>query len=363
MPRRATLIICTLLLVALFATAASAAPGSLDPSFGEGGTVTSPPAAAVSDLVVQPNGKVVGVADPTGAATLVRFEVDGDLDLSFGVGGIASQSFGDRGFRGSALARQLDGKLVIAGLISRLDRRGRIGVVRFNVDGTIDKTFSTNGLVVTGLGRDDAVAHSVEALPDGDLLVGANTGIGWVVLRYDAQGSLVPSFGEGGVASSLGNGNLSSSESMALQADGGIVLGGRATGGGFTDFALLRFDLEGDLDTSFGEGGQVQTNVGNSWEDIRDLVIQPDGKIVAGGSSNRSYAFTLVRYLPGGSLDPSFGGGDGIVQRAMGGPPSFGVEALVQQPDGKLVAAGTSDSLGTPDFGLVRFLDDGRLDR
>jgi uncharacterized delta-60 repeat protein len=103
----------------------------------------------------------------------------------------------------------------------------------------------------------------------------------------------------------------------------------------------------GDLDPSFGVGGKVTTDFG-AQEVAEDLVLQPDGKLVAAGSA-------LARYRPDGRLDPSFGVGGKVTT-------DFGASALVRQPDGKLVVAGTTTVTGFPDFALARYLPDGTLD-
>ena len=148
----------------------------------------------------------------------------------------------------------------------------------------------------------------------------------------DAPGDLDPTFGAGGKVTTVFGGD-SRAYVLVLQPNGKLV----AAGVGPNGFALARYNPDGSLDTSFGAGGKVTTPIGAA----NALVLQPDGKLVAAGSNYISPSdFVLVRYNPNGSLDTSFGG-DGKVTTAIG----FGAEAnaLALQPDGKLVAAGTSD--------------------
>ena len=143
---------------------------------------------------------------------------------------------------------------------------------------------------------------------------------------------------------------------VAMQSDGKIV----AAGDSYNDsngwsFALVRYNSNGSLDTTFGTGGKVLTNIGAG---VRDIVIQGDGKIVAAGYSYVTPDnFVLVRYNSNGSLDTSFGSG-GMVLTSMGG----GVTALALQGDGRIVAAGYSHISYGYDFALARYDTNGTLD-
>jgi uncharacterized delta-60 repeat protein len=129
------------------------------------------------------------------------------------------------------------------------------------------------------------------------------------------------------------------------------------------DFALVRFNSNGSLDTGFGFGGTLRTFFGGGSEGANALVIQPDGKLLAAGFSNGAgpddFDFALARYNADGSLDASFDGGIGAgggFRTFLGGGKAEGAEALVIQADGKLVAAGYSDSGGDDDFALIRYV-------
>src|SRR5207247_429997 len=128
------------------------------------------------------------------------------------------------------------------------------------------------------------------------------------------------------------------------------------------DFALARYNLDGSLDTSFNGTGKVTTAIGTSNDSVADLAIQPDGKIVAVGKSRNGsqILFTLARYNPNGSLDTSFNG-TGKVTTAIG-TDNDDANALAQQPDGKIVAAGYSYNGSNNDFALVRYNPNGSLD-
>ena len=167
--------------------------------------------------------------------------------------------------------------------------------------------------------------------------------------------------------------SYASAAAVAIQPDGKIVAGGRRDGAGYThdpaessDFALARYKPNGRLDPSFGAGGRVLTDFSLSFDSLEAVVLQPDGKIVAGGYSSRpdgGSGFALARYESRGRLDPSFGRHGKV--RIRFGPSGSAAYALALQPDGKIVAAGTnSGNEVTPQSWVVaRFNPGGSLDR
>jgi uncharacterized delta-60 repeat protein len=241
--------------------------------------------------------------------------------------------------------------------------------------GDLDPSFGSAGKVLTEFGEGIAPAcspsictsqaNALLSQPDGGLVAlgsAGNPGAGafpadrdFAVARYEADGSLDPSFGVQGQQTADFGGASGESDSVAedgvLQADGKIVAAG--TKGHFVgDFALARFNADGGLDPSFGSAGQQLTDLGGN-DRIFGLALQDDGKIVAAGMSGEDVAF--ARYASDGSLDPSFSG-DGTVTVALGkASRAFGVAI---QPDGRIVAAGVSRGR----FLLVRLQPDGALD-
>ncbi|MBP8651596.1 MAG: InlB B-repeat-containing protein, partial [Deltaproteobacteria bacterium] len=146
-------------------------------------------------------------------------------------------------------------------------------------------------------------------------------------------------FGEGGIVTTpLGEDTQDEARALAIQADGKIVVAGRSSSGADYDFAVVRYDDDGSLDTTFGAGGIVITPVGIN-DVFYALAIQADGKIVAAGCSRDGADddFAVVRYNDDGSLDTTFGAG-GIVITPVGINDVF--YALAIQADGKIVAAG-----------------------
>ena len=170
-------------------------------------------------------------------------------------------------------------------------------------------------------------------------------------------------FGQGGVVSTAFNttGN-SSSNSIAIQADGKIVAGASSQNGGHNEFAIIRCNIDGNIDKTFGTNGVVTTQVGTAGNDVNSVAIQSDGKIVAGGDCNNETqtVFALVRYNTNGSLDTTFGT-NGVVTTLIGSGGDY-VKSIAIQSDGKIVAAGASVNKGLDNLALVRYNSDGSLD-
>jgi uncharacterized delta-60 repeat protein len=290
--------------------------GSLDPSFGTGGKVRTDFASSSDDrafaLALQPDGKiVVGGSSTAGGGSadlaLARYNANGSLDASFGSGGKVLTDFGSSSADAAfALALQSDGKIVTAGY-STASGNLDFGLARFNANGSLDASFGSGGAVVTDFSSpssDQAFALALQ--PDGKILAAGDSAIDeglddFALARYDIDGSLDASFGSGGkVLTDFGSSSLDYARAVALLPDGRIVAVGLSEAGGSDDFALARYTPSGALDTSLGSGGTVLTDFGSSsHEEAWDLVLQPDGRIVAAGDSDAggTFDFALARYL------------------------------------------------------------------
>jgi len=169
-------------------------------------------------------------------------------------------------------------------------------------------------------------------------------------------GDLDPTFGGGDGTVTTDFGGTDPARAVAVQPNGKIVVAG-----GKGDFALARYNQDGSLDTSFDGDGTVTTDFGGN--DSADAVaLQPNGKIVAAGTSSSSFA--LARYNQDGSLDTGFGGGDGLVTTAFPGSEGDEGNELLRQPNGKLIVVGTTHipPYGRGSFALARYNADGTLD-
>jgi uncharacterized delta-60 repeat protein len=371
------LILAMSLLFALTASI-SAAPGDLDPTFGNGGIVITRGfngnnpnyLSHALAMAIQPDGKIVVVGEGNDGPftfvawdfAVVRYNTDGSLDSSFGSNGRVVTHLSDNYDGAMAVAIQPDGKIVVAGRCDRTDSNS--AVVRYNPNGSLDASFNSTGLVITS----GIVVSSVAIQADGKIVVAGSSGNGnFAIVRYNADGSLDTSFnGSGRGTTPVGGG----ANSVAIQADGKIIAVGQSRNGS-SAFVLVRYNADGSLDTSFNGTGNVITSVGNAGGGASDLAIQTDGKIVVAGyslatSDWRTADFAVVRYNPDGSLDTSFGGTGKILN-----PDSDSgdyASSVAIQPNGKIVVAGDSSSIGSDfsvegsDFALVRLNPNGSLD-
>ena len=342
----------------------------LDASFGTGGKVLTPIGAAADSahaVAVQPDGKIVvgGRAD-MGAYehfVLARYQPDGQLDPSFGTGGIVTTAMVVHNSKGRCLALQPDGRILLAG---EVDGSGAadFGVARYLANGSPDTSFGTGGRVIVSIADSNDYPKDIFVQSDGKIVVAGAANVDFGVIRLTPAGALDTTFGTGGKVMTDINGN-DYAEAGALQADGKIIVAGRGTGTGGVDFILARYLTNGALDTSFGTGGKLSTAVGTA--DRSDwclgLAVQPDGKFIAAGytvTSTQSDDFAAVRYLDNSALDASFGAG-GI---AITGITQFRDRAMAAaiQPDGAIILAGSGDSGSGDDFGVVRLLPNGTAD-
>jgi uncharacterized delta-60 repeat protein len=290
-------------------------------------------------------------------ASAPAFAADGDLDPAFGSGGLVVTSF-EFFSRITCLAIQPDGKILVGGETGGQDP-AVLG--RYNSDGTVDPTFNFEPLGVDSL-------TDLALLPDGRILyVGSGrlddtASLDVLVARVEADGA-----GDGSVLTDfLGDGSTGDQAfAIAVQADGKIVVGGSTTAGA-GGALILRYTSEGVLDPGFGTGGMVFTEIAQDGVRVEDLVLQPDGKIVAvvavpGGEFGDPpfSAFLLMRFNADGTPDPGFGAG-GTSTAPLGNPATAAAGAL--QPDGRLVVAGTVVVDGVGHLAVARYNADGSLD-
>jgi len=304
---------------------------------------------------------------------------DGDLDPTFGTGGMLMTDINRSTDIANAVAIQADGKLVVVGTTYRQnDFSGEDFVVtRHNTDGTLDNTFGVRGKVRTDFPGLAAVPSSVVIQPDGKIVVAGGafplfTFLGnFEVVRYNPNGSLDTSFGDGGIVTTIFP-QGSYAFDVALQSDGKIIAAGTVFVDfdpgemSDTDFALARYNPDGTPDATFGSGGQISTDFLGHEDDAFSVLIQPDGKIVAVGSANDPatfYDFAAARYLSNGTIDTTFGVA-GKVHTDFGDQNFDRARSAALQPDGRIVAAGfaISHGGGVQNFAVARYTSSGVLD-
>jgi uncharacterized delta-60 repeat protein/uncharacterized repeat protein (TIGR01451 family) len=296
----------------------------------------------------------------------------GCLDPSFGSAGKVTTNFTTQNDEIFAIALQTDGKIVAAGTAGRGPAlRSSIALARYNPDGSLDPSFGVGGKVSTKFSGDEDWATSLALQPDGRIVVAGGVGIAApnydsAVVRYLSDGSLDASFGVGGLVTIDFDGQQDAVVAVALQADGKILtLNGIHLLSVNPEWALVRYLPDGTLDASFGGGGRVITDIGPQDDRPAALTLQPDGKILAGGLTlaGAHNQIALARYDPDGALDPTFGTA-GIVTTAFP-DANAGAFDLAVLPSGEILVGGSGPGAGDPDFGdllLARYLSDGTLD-
>jgi uncharacterized delta-60 repeat protein len=372
---------------------AQSIPNGLDPTFGGDGIVTTrffnhpnPQLDSddrASDLVIQPDGKIVVVGTTRRGATVpvedfavARFDGNGNLDKTFDADGKQKIDFGEGGSLASAVALQADGKIIVAGSQYASQQQfynSDFALARLNSNGRLDATFGTGGKVVTDFFDDTDFATDVAVQPDGKIVLVGSIGpnaegqASLGLARYHSDGSLDQTFGIGGkVTKELDD--FVAVQAIVIQPDGKILVAVSSFEINVVlpfhvNFYLARYHSDGRPDTTFGPDGLLTTEFY-----ISGLALQPDGKIVGAGSLGSGFA--VARYNLDGSPDTTFNG-DGkqttnFSQYAL-------VEGVVILPDGKIVVAGhlpvnviTIPSEGpraSDDFALARYDSNGTPDR
>ncbi len=305
---------------------------------------------------------------------VTRISSSGVVDTSFGTKGLATISLGTGISVAYASALQTDGKIVVIGC-SYNGADFDFGILRLNIDGTPDSLFDLDGKVESNLSMYDDIPTCLVIQSDGKIVVAGyttdGTHTGRTLARYLTNGSLDTSFnGTGKVISNFLN-LYEKPSAIALNNLGQIILaGGTATTVPYGEVQLLRYNSNGTLDLSFGNMGEVSTNIGSYDDAASSIIIQPDNKIVIagsgdddkGGMSPAFYQYIFARYLPNGDLDTTFSQ-DGIQLLSVGNQNNF-ANAIALDANGKILAAGYSTNCCQfdYDYSLMRLTSSGELD-
>jgi uncharacterized delta-60 repeat protein len=361
----------------VFSTRRYNTDGSLDPSFGPIGPLVGTVRDAFPDTVsstpeavaIQSDGKIVvagrvfeDISSSDGSSRnidfgVIRYHADGTRDASFGVDGLVRTDFANSLDEAFSVAIQSDGKIVVAGRSGRRFEFPSVAIARYNVDGTLDTSFSGDGLLI---GSPVFAVDDVVIQDDGKIVIGAATvfpNIDFAVLRFLPDGLPDRTFGDTGIATVDLDRGTDVTHSLVVQDDGRIVLAGdsfASKGGPARSFVVARFDQNGVLDSSFGGGdGFVVERFGANAARADDIALQTDGKIVAMGTVGNN-AFVVARYSRDGVIDQTFGIGGSVridfETPAFRSTADFGTSVAIQA-DGKIVAAGTSTDLTGLTFG------------
>lgn len=349
-------------------------PGAVDVTFGKNGNVTTEIANTTDGayaMAIQPDGKIVVVGSANVYSVndfvVVRYNPDGTMDETFGTGGkVTTVLPGDN--HATGLAIQPDGKIVVGGTSVP-----NIVLVRYNPDGSLDTSFGNFGTVTTAIGNDFSGLESIELQSDGKILaVGASvnttTYYDFALVRYNTDGSLDTSFGNGGKVTTVISSNIDRAFDVKIQKDGKIVAAGYGFVGNNKNFTIVRYNPDGSLDVTFGTNGITTTNVAAGYDsEIEAIAINNEGKIIAAGivhTGTNIFYIVLVRYNENGTIDATFGDQGKVVTQI--GIISTAANAIVLQNDGKIIIAGwsvESDAImNKENFALMRYDADGNLD-
>lgn len=356
--------------------------GSLDNSFDADGKVITDfafTADTANAVAIQSDGKIIAVGATDSDTSIfndndfvtVRYNADGSLDTSFDGNGSAIMNVGSGSSNGRAIAIQPDGKIVAVGSGVFDNRRNGFAVARFYPDGTLDESFDGDGLVGTNV-LDYAFASTVVIQSDGKIVVGGYAATNstsfadFALVRYNPNGSLDTTFdGDGRVTTPI-LANADFITDLKVLPDGKILVGGYShtndSGIPPKDSVLARYNSDGSLDTTFSGDGKLTFSIG-SISEVAELLIQSDGRIVTVGSyknNNGNSQFALVRFFPNGDGDGNFGVG-GIVTTSIFNSRDEGTAGVIQ-PDGKIIVVGTNGGGSSYNIVLARYSPNGQLD-
>lgn len=333
-----------------FVVARVTAAGRYDATFGSGGVVqvrVPKPAgargAALTGLAVLPDGRVLAVGHVALAepgrfrAVAMRFTAGGELDPSFGAGGIARNAVpASESSSAEDVALTPEGSALLAGR-----RDGRWFVARLGADGSLDQAFGKDGVVADD-GRDESALAALAVTPDGTIFAAGGAGTP-LLLRMAPDGTLLS-------VSSRAPRATVALEALELAPGGGVVaLGAGADVRNGRQLVLARYTAQGKPDRSFGRGG---FRLDHQISDPRDVAVAPDGSLLATGTfALRPGGFAgdgLARYTAGGARDLSFG-----LRGVLGGTSSFGLSHHEILPAGDGTALVAQDNAGA--FAISRF--------
>ena len=358
-----------------FALARFNEDGTLGDDFAEGGkflnqTCPSCGDELTTDMTVQQDGKILLFGITYSAINerdnyqLIRLHPDGRIDSSFGKNGIVNTDFDSTFDRGISMAVQSDRKIICSGFVYN-GQDWDFGLVRYLPDGSLDSGFGVGGKLITAIGRGNDVAYALAIQTDGKIVAGGLSVVDtpniyhFAMVRYETDGSLDQSFnGSGKVIIDFGTDfKQGTVYTIRVQKDGKLLLSGEinniTTGGKYG--GLVRLNADGSLDKNFGNSGMLIISVDSFFNNVNDMVVQEDGKIICGGrfGAGNSGSF-LVRYNSDGSIDKNFAF-MGILRIGLQGPSL--VNALALQVDGKIVLAGNVYTANKTELYVMRLLN------
>lgn len=345
-------------------------PGGLDPGFGAGsGIVTSTFGGDETDMLLQPDGKIVMVGGSSSDFMVARYDADGTIDETFGGGdGLVTTDIAGGADAAFGAALLSDGRIVVVGS-ARVGSNDDFAVVRYQANGEVDTSFGTLGKTTTDFftRRDRAFAVAVQA--DGKIVVVGDTGVSatntdFGVARYDANGLLDLSFGGAGtgkVNTDIAD-KVDIAKNVVIESAGSILVTGPITMGtssALEHAGLARYTPAGALDASLGPDGTLSIADLSLGE---GLALQADGRILVAGNTDVAgdTHFAVMRLEKSGAPDVSFGS-LGLATAGFSTQDDFGRDVTVDSA-GRILVSGEASNRANPDFAVARFTSAGVLD-
>ena len=361
------------------------ADGTLDNTFdGDGKVITSFGSGedGAGAVLIQPDGKIlvagsINTKTPAGAVALARYNADGSLDATFdGDGKVTTDVQQNVEERAEAMVLQSDGKILV--VVSRVTENflaGQVFVARYNANGLLDSSFSGDGITtltsaIPGGGAQGLGGNDIALQTDGKIVVAGTVstiqGGDFFVWRINANGSNDQTFG-GGVVTASFNESDNAVSIFVLPDNKIFVAGWTFNSTSFvSEFAFARFNSNGTLDNAFDGDGKKITSYNEDASVIPlEFEVQANGKIVSVGGVITQNAptdsnFAVTRFNADGNLDPTFdGNGKAVTSFGIGNDAAF---SIVIQPDGKIIAAGSSETGAGSDnynIAIARYIGDG----
>ena len=319
------------------------------------------------DVAIQQNGSIVvaGERDTANSSefAVVRYGIHGVLDKTFSGDGKAFISFGRRYQGANAVAIGGRGNIIVGGFASN-GTADEWAMARLLPNGTLDPTFGTGGKVTTDMSATNEQLEDLLIGPGGTITAAgfAETNLvpRFALAQYLIGGHLDPSFGTGGKTLIDVSAGSDIAYSIARQSDGKFVLAGFASNGGRQDWGLARVGPHGRLDPTFGNGGKVITHFTSAYEYAYGVAMQANGKIVVVGRANApgvvtgAVDFCVARYRVSGLLDSTFGSGGKVFTDFDKGEDT--ARGVAMQSNGRIVVAGEAQFGKFRKMAVARYL-------
>ena len=332
--------------------------GALDSSFATNGIFTTDYRSIINVTAIQPDGKILAEGSYQGAfedsALTIRLNTDGSLDNTFGINGIVHTGFAHGTSIGYAIALQPDNKIVIAGAAYS----NFVGFARLQPNGLLDSSFCDSGRVmITGFA---GVAYGLGIMPDGRICSGGrhHYGFKFLAIRMLPDGSMDTTFNHVGYAINNAGYTDNFPRGMVMQPDGKIIVGGTGTYGvEGENFVAVRYDTNGYLDHTYGDTGVVNVDFYGDDDSPYGMALTSENKLLITGYATQSSVpvFATTRIDTNGIIDNTFGI-NGKLTTNVGNYTDIGM-AVIQQTDGKVIVSGSSNPAAPPysEMTLLRY--------